>query len=116
MVLSTYQNAVSRIEIIGEENAVHPVTVHFFSRNSQDVYQKNIDRHSYTINNMTFPLSNNGQENQIIHEMNLKLPLTGTLKEVMELTDVCFDSLSNLRWFPKARNKDGHWKIIEGMH
>ncbi|VDH97090.1 Hypothetical predicted protein [Mytilus galloprovincialis] len=113
VVLSTYENAVSHIEIIGEENAGCPVTVHFFPRNLQDVYQKNIDRDSYTINNMTFPLSINGQENQIIHEMNLKLPLTGTLKEVMELTDVCFDSLSHLRWFPKARNKDGHWKIIE---
>ncbi|XP_063416444.1 uncharacterized protein LOC134698082 [Mytilus trossulus] len=114
-VLSTYQNAVSRIEKIGEENAGCPATVHFFSRNPQDVYQKNIDRDSYTIIKMTFPLSIIGQEHQIIQEMNLKLPLTGTLKEVLELTDVCFDSLSNLRWFPRARNKDGHWKIIEEL-
>ncbi|VDI53134.1 Hypothetical predicted protein [Mytilus galloprovincialis] len=114
-VLSTYQNAVSRIEIVGEENAGRPATVHFCSRNPQGVYQKNRDRDSYTIINMTFPFSINGQEHQIIQEMNLKLPLTGTLKEVMELTDVCFDSLSNLRWFPRARNKDGHWKIIKEL-
>lgn len=113
VVLSTYQNAASHIEIICEENAGCPVTVHFYSRNPQDVYQKNGDRDSYTINNMTFPLSIVGQENEILQEMNSKLPLTGKLKEVMELTDVYFDSLSNLRWFPRAKAKDGHWKITE---